>query len=136
MDNGDKLLKKPTYKGGNRAMSQFIKKNIKYPKKALERKVEGVVSVRIDIDKHGKVKKAKAIKKLGSGCDEEAERVAGLLEFFVDSKRKVKLTFHKTINVTFRLPKAKKVAPPKKETTTSTGMQIVYTYVPSKKKGN
>jgi len=149
MDNGQKLIKKPTYKGGKVAMSKFIKDNLKYPKKALEEKTEGVVTVRIDIDYEGKVRKAEVKKKLGNGCDEEAIRVASLLEFYVDSKKKVRMTFHKTINIHFRLPKKKAPAKPKAvakrsapansgfgsapSSTHSGPLTVTYTYIPTKK---
>lgn len=86
-------------------MKQFVAKNLKYPKAALENKVEGVVVVRYSIDKTGKVIKTKVKTGLGYGCDEEAERVVRLLRFTVPKNRKLKVVFHKTIHIRFSLPK-------------------------------
>jgi len=137
VEPGDKLIKKPTYLGGKKALSEFIQNNIQYPEEALNAKVEGLVIVYIDIDISGKVIKTRLKKKLGHGCDEEAIRVVKLLKFFVEKKRKVRITHHKNIKVHFRLPKTPKAKQEKKndkQTPISNGMEIVYTYVPSKKK--
>jgi len=134
MEPGDRLIKRPTYLGGKKAMSEFIQKNIIYPEEALKAKVEGMVMVYIDIDITGSVVKTRVKKKLGFGCDEEAIRVVSLLKFFVEKKRKVRITHHKNIKVHFRLPK-EKTKPIQKEQSMkdSSGYEIVYTYVPSKK---
>ncbi|TVR89063.1 MAG: energy transducer TonB [Saprospirales bacterium] len=101
------FLKKPIYEGGKSAMQKFIRKNLKYPKDALENKIEGVVVVRYTINKSGKVVKTKVKTGLGYGCDEEAERVVRLLKFVVPKNRKLKVLFHKTIHIKFSLPKKK-----------------------------
>ena len=136
MDTGEKLIKKPTYPGGRKAMDSFIKEHLKYPEKALKKKIQGTVSVVIDIDGNGHVLRGKMKKKLGSGCDDEALRLCKLLKFSTSPKRKNRrITFHRTINIHFRLPKAiKKEAPPKEEDLPNTqGMRITYSYVPKKK---
>lgn len=99
------FLNKPIYEGGPKAMQQFIRENLKYPKEALKNKVEGVVVVRYTIDKDGKVIKTSVKTGLGHGCDEEAQRVVRLLKFHVQKNRKVKAIFHKSINIRFKLPK-------------------------------
>ena len=136
MDRGEKLIKKPVYPGGRKAMDAFIKENLKYPKKALEKKTQGTVAVVIDIDGNGHVLRGRVKKSLGHGCDEEALRVCKLLKFKTAEKRKNRrITFHRTINIHFRLPKPKKKPEVKKEETQveSQGMTIVYSYVPKKK---
>ncbi len=104
----DSFLKKPWYKGGNKALQQVIYGQLEYPQEALKEKIEGVVRLRLDIDYTGKVVGAKTIQGLGFGCDEEAIRVAKKLEFEVaKSPRKLKVTFHKNLNIQFTLPKGK-----------------------------
>jgi TonB family protein len=119
------FLKKPIYEGGKEALQDFIKNNLKYPKEALENKIEGVVIVRYTIDKSGKVVKTKIKTGLGYGCDEEAQRVVKLLKFVVPRNRKLKVLFHKTIHIRFTLPKKR----PGK-----TGMQVSYTNSDKKNK--
>ncbi len=103
------FIKKPIYEGGNKAMSAFIKKHLKYPKEALEKKIEGTVQVHYEINWKGKVTKARVVNKLGHGCDEEAIRLIKLLEFKVPKEPyKARVKFGKKTNINFRLPKMKK----------------------------
>ena len=118
------FIKKPIYEGGPKAMKKFIAKNLRYPKEALENKIQGTVYVRFDINRKGKVTDAKVIKGIGYGCDEEAMRLAKLLKFEIPKNRGVRVVFHKNIQIHFRLPRKK---PVKKVT----GIQ--YNYVEKKK---
>ncbi|RYG21454.1 MAG: energy transducer TonB [Chitinophagaceae bacterium] len=65
----------PTYPGGMQALYEFLGKNIKYPKEASEKNVQGNVFLSFTVGKDGGVKDVKVDKKLGSGTDEEAVRV-------------------------------------------------------------
>lgn len=114
----DSFVKKPIYPGGNKAMSQFVKSQMKYPTEALNQKIEGTVHLRYDINYKGSVSKSKVISSLGYGCDEEAQRLVKLLKFEMPKiPRKMKLKFTKTIRINFKLPKPKpkkaKPNPPK-----------------------
>lgn len=110
------FMSKPIYEGGIKAMRALIKENLKYPKEAIEKKVEGSVKIRYDIDYKGNVFKTKVIKSLGHGCDEEAQRLVSLFKFKVDRIRKRRVIFHKNIQINFKLPKekVKKPNPPQK----------------------
>jgi TonB family protein len=99
------FVKKPSFKGGTKALRQFVKQELKYPQQAVEAKVEGTVSLSYTINYKGKVVAAKVISGLGYGCDEEAERIVRLLQFEVPKTRKLRVQFHKTIQIHFRLPK-------------------------------
>jgi TonB family protein len=101
------FVKKPTYKGGTKALKQFVKQELKYPAKALAAKVEGTVSLSYTIDYKGKVVAVKVVSGLGYGCNEEAERIVRMLKFEVPKTRKLRVQFHKTIQIHFRLPKKK-----------------------------
>lgn len=122
------FIKKPIYEGGPSALKAFIGKNLRYPKAALEEKIEGTVVLKYSIDYKGKVVDAKVISGLGHGCDEEAIRLARLLKFEVPRTRGVKVLFHKDIKIHFRLPK-KKASPEKAQAAT-----ILYSYTEKKKK--
>lgn len=99
------FIQKPEYPGGLKALRQYIKDNLKYPKKALADKVEGTVSLRYTINPKGKVIEVKVIAGLGSGCDEEAVRLVKTLQFTAAKNRKLKALFHKNLQIHFRLPK-------------------------------
>ena len=90
---------------------------MKYPKEAIENKIEGRVHVKYSVDHKGKVIKAKVVSGLGYGCDEEALRLVKLLKFKVDKVRKMRVIFNKSIQIHFKIPQKKP---------TKTGMSINY----------
>lgn len=102
------FIKQPFFEGGDKALSEFIQKNLKYPKTALEAKTQGMVLVRCEIDFKGNITEAKVLKGIGNGCDEEAARITKLLKFQVPkSPRGLKVTFHKDLRIPFKLIKEK-----------------------------
>ena len=101
------FVKKPVYPGGPSAMKKFVSQNLKYPKSALDNKIEGSVYIRYSIDFKGKVIDTKVISSLGHGCDEEAQRIVKLFKFQIDKQHKIRVKFHKNIHIHFRLPKTK-----------------------------
>ncbi len=112
------FIKKPFYEGGITALRKFIKENLKYPKEALEKKIEGTVLVKYDIDYTGKVTDAKVLKGIGHGCNKEAKRLIKLLKYEVPKgPRKLKVSFHKETKINFRLPKEKPVVKVEKKAT-------------------
>lgn len=121
------ILKRPEYPGGQKAMKAFNRDNLQYPPKALEQKTEGVVHIRYAIDHKGQVVDVQVIRHLGHGCDEEAVRLVRLLRFNVGRTRGVRVLFHKTIQIHFRLPPARDIAP-------QATMQVSYTLTPAKPK--
>lgn len=122
----DQFIRHPSYPGGIEAMRAFIKKNLRYPEEALKNNVEGTVSVAYEIDHLGTVIDAKIKGGIGHGCDEEALRITKLLKFGVPKHKGLRVTFHKTINIHFRLPTIPKP---------SSNTQLVYNYVEKKKEG-
>ncbi|MFT5166981.1 MAG: TonB family protein [Saprospiraceae bacterium] len=99
------FIKHPVYVGGLKAMRQFISNNIKYPDIAKAHKIEGTVVLKYTINYKGEVIETKIMKGLGYGCDEEAIRLTKLLRFKIPKTRKIKVLFHKSIQIHFRLPK-------------------------------
>jgi len=120
------FIQRPSYPGGRAAINELIKKEIRYPKKALEAKIEGKVRVAYSLNHKGEVIRAKVEKGLGHGCDEEAVRLVHLLRFEVPKNRGMKVTFNKTITINFKLPKQKTPKPEIKKTA------IQYQYTTSK----
>ncbi|MDH3648443.1 MAG: energy transducer TonB [Saprospiraceae bacterium] len=101
------FLGKATYPGGIKALQEFLRKNKKYPAEALKHKIEGTVHLRYTINYQGEVIKAQIVAGLGHGCNEEAERIVKMLKFNVPKTRKLRVQYHKTIHIHFRLPKRK-----------------------------
>jgi TonB family protein len=102
----ESFIRQPKYPGGYKAMDEFIKGNLKYPEEALKNRIEGTVSVTIDIDVNGKVTSSKIKHGIGYGCDEEALRLAELLRFEKKKYKGLYVMFHHTINIHFHLPGA------------------------------
>src|SRR5450631_3967029 len=99
----ENFIQSPHYPGGNSSMIKFIYNELKYPSDAESKSIDGIVVVEISIDMDGKIIDSKIKKSLGFGCDEEALRVVKLLKFNGVKLRKVRATFHKTINISFKL---------------------------------
>jgi protein TonB len=118
------FINKPSYPGGFQAMKKFIAENKKYPKEALDNNIEGTVRIKYDIDYKGKVVAAHVQSGIGYGCNEEAQRVVKMLKFEVPKTRKVKVLFHKTINIHFKKPKSRQI---------KTTVSYSYTLTPKKK---
>lgn len=115
------FIKQPWYEGGPKAMKQFIAENLRYPQAALEQQLEGTVTVRFDIDHKGDVVDARTIgHALGHGCEEEAIRLVKSMKFLVDKPRGLRVVYHKTIQVHFKLQKS---------AGTSAQVQLIYTPV-------
>jgi len=69
----------PAYYGGNAAMAEFLRKNLKYPSQASSANIQGKVFVSFIVGSDGKIEDVKTLKGIGFGCDEEAERVIKLM---------------------------------------------------------
>ncbi|MBX2870858.1 MAG: energy transducer TonB [Saprospiraceae bacterium] len=69
------LFTPANFPGGELALSQFIAKNLQYPMQARENGIEGKVEVRFLIDKNGSLQDIEILQGIGSGCDQEIERV-------------------------------------------------------------
>ncbi len=116
----DDFLKKPQYLGGDKAMKEFVAKNLKYPEEAKTAKVEGKVIVAYDVNDNGKVFNTRIIKGLGYGCDEEAIRIISLFPFGKVRNRRMRVKVSKKTTIIFKLPKT----------------NINYTITPEKKAAN
>lgn len=133
-----KFVKKPVYPGGNKALSAFVTRELKYPEKAIKNDIQGTVFAKYDIDYKGNVTKVYIKSGLGSGCDEEAERLIKLLKFDVPRipyRRRIKFT--KSIQIHFKFTKSvRKSETPKVPTMTKKveAQQITYTISTTTKK--
>lgn len=77
----------PEFAGGNAAMAEFLRKNLKYPAAASQAGIQGRVFVQFTVGSDGKVENVQAIKGIGFGCDEEAVRVIGLMKDWKPGKQ-------------------------------------------------
>ncbi len=69
----------PTYPGGNKALREFISKNLEYPEKAQKKGIQGKVFVVFVVEKDGKITNVRVIKSVNKYLDKEAMRVIKLM---------------------------------------------------------
>ena len=104
-----KFIRKAEYPGGSEALKKFIKDNLKYPKKALLRKTEGKVVLEYEVLHKGITSNIKIIKGVGDGCDEEAKRLVGLLNYSTLNNKGFKVNTKFKIAIIFKLPNQKEM---------------------------
>jgi protein TonB len=85
--------------GGEKALLQYLRENIKYPALARENGITGTVYVTFEIDQNGKVKDARVLRGIGGGCDEEALRVVMNMPQWKPGKQR-----GKPVRVQYNLP--------------------------------
>lgn len=88
-----------TFPGGVDSMMQYFSLNLRYPIKAMEKKLEGEVMVGFEIDEQGLIHNALIIAGIGSECDEEALRVVNAMPRWNPAMKQ-----GKPIAVMYRLP--------------------------------
>ena len=94
----------PMFPGGERALMEFLKENVKYPPMAAKRKTQGKVVMTFVVDKTGKVGEIKVAKSVDIYLDTEAIRVCKLLPDFYPARQNgepVSVWF--TLPITFKL---------------------------------
>ena len=78
----------PEFPGGMAAFYKFVGDNMDYPSQARRMGIEGRVYVQFVVDKDGSVTEVTAVKGIGAGCDEEAERVLRTAPKFKPGKQR------------------------------------------------
>jgi protein TonB len=124
-----RFIHRPEYPGGPKALTNFIYQQLRYPKEALEKDVEGTVVVDYDIDYQGNVVATRVLQGVGDGCDEEACRVVRLLKFDVARNRGLHVLFHQKARIHFKKPQPLPTPPPQAPAPAT--LQINYTLAPS-----
>jgi len=86
-------------KCADKALLQFIYKNITYPIFARENGIQGAVVVQFVIERDGLVTNAKLARDIGGGCGEEALRIVNQMPKWIPGKQN-----GKPVKVQFNLP--------------------------------
>ena len=76
-----------SFPGGDKALEQFLKKNVLYPDAAKKNKISGDVQVKFTIQADGSTNNIQIISSLGSGCDEEAVRAIQSMPAWLPAKK-------------------------------------------------
>jgi protein TonB len=92
--------KMPSFPGGDAALAEFLRKNIRYPRMALESDITGRISVQFIVDWEGNISGIKFINnRIGGGLEEEAMRVVKLMPKWNPGRQN-----GQNVNVQFNLP--------------------------------
>lgn len=98
-----KFLNLPHLDGGKDLLKKFIKENLNYPEEALKKKVEGDVIIKYKVTGKGEVINPEIVKGIGHGCDEEALRLVGMLDYQSVKNRGVRVITDNKIKIPFRI---------------------------------
>ena len=97
----------PTFPGGEEALMNFLRKNIRYPQYAVDQGISGRVFVRFVVEPDGTVSNIEILRGIGGGCDEEAVRVVKMMPNWIPGEafgKKVRVTYTLPINFSLSLP--------------------------------
>lgn len=97
---------------GFKALHQYIKQELHYPKQAKQMNIEGRVFLSFLVDTTGQVQHIKVIRGIGGGCDEEAIRVFKKSPRWKPARHEGELVVQKMIfPIHFKLPNKKNITP-------------------------
>jgi TonB family protein len=95
----------PEYKDGQRALFDFLNRNLIYPQAAKDAKLQGTVYVKFFVETDGTIKDVTVARGIGSGCDEAAidviKKMSGDWRCAMDGGKPVRTQF--TLPVKFKL---------------------------------
>jgi len=90
--------------GGLAAFNKYLSENVKYPTRALNMGIGGMVFVQFVVEKDGSLTEAKVVKGIGAGCDEEALRVINNAPKWIPGKQRGKaVRVYKIVPIRFLL---------------------------------
>jgi TonB family protein len=94
----------PEFPGGPEALYPYIREILKYPEKAIEQGVEGIVYLTFVVEKDGSVSNIKVLRSIGYGCDEEALRIVrGMPKWKPGKQRGVPVRVQYNLPIRFKL---------------------------------
>jgi len=81
-----KITEQAQFKGGKDALIVYLKENLKYPKEALEKDIQGRVYIKFEISEYGKIKDVKVIRNIHPLIDDEAKRLIKEMPDWIPAK--------------------------------------------------
>ncbi|MBD1394019.1 M56 family metallopeptidase [Mucilaginibacter glaciei] len=113
----------PGFIGGDNAFGQYLGRNIRYPKDAREKNIQGRVIAKFIVEPDGKLTNIRIVRGIGYGCDEETIRVLNLSPKWKPGTQKgkavrveyavpVQFALEKTTVITYTPKKGDKLLPP------------------------
>ena len=100
----------PQFRGGERALMEYLQSHVIYPPEAIKDSIQGRVVVQLLIDRAGAVSEVKVVRSVHELLDNEAVRVCKSLPKFVPGRRLGKsIEVWLTLPVSFKLSKENEV---------------------------
>ena len=93
------VQERPQFGNGDADLLNYLAQNIKYPKRALQLGISGIVYLKFVVDKKGNVGDVKVVRGIGGGCDEEAVKKVKAMPKWSPGKQ-----MGKPVNVYYNLP--------------------------------
>ena len=105
--NAFTVVEKPAqFPGGDRALMEFIASEVKYPKEAQEKGIEGRVAVRFIVRTDGSVCNVEVVRGVDKLLDDESERVIKSMPKFIPGEQRGKpVNVYYTVPINFVLTK-------------------------------
>ena len=100
----DVVEQMPEFPGGQEALMQFLRQEVKYPKEASKDGIQGRVVVQFVVEKDGSISEVEVVKKVNEHLDAEAIRVVNAMPKWKPGKQKgenVRVKY--TLPISFRL---------------------------------
>jgi len=96
----------PQFPGGDEELLKFIKNNLRYPKEAAEKGIEGRVTIRFVVGKTGVVTDVTVIRGLDPSCDAEALRVVKMMPTWTPGRQSGRdVPVYYTLPIVYKLQK-------------------------------
>lgn len=89
----------PSFPGGEEALFEYLKNNIKYPQMARESNIQGTVYIGFVVEPDGSISHVEVKRGIGGGCDVEAVRVVKNMPRWTPGKQR-----GKPVRVSYTLP--------------------------------
>ena len=98
----------PEFPGGMSGLMKYLRDNLKYPVKAIEKKIEGRVTISFVVSRDGSLRDFRIVRGVDPDLDAEALRVAKSMPNWKPGKQRGKNVAVKyTLPINFRYPQAK-----------------------------
>lgn len=98
----DVVQKMPQFPGGDKALKDYIARNLKYPDEARTKGIKGIVIVRFVISKSGETTRVEVLRGVSTELDKEAVRVIESLPDWVPGmQNEVKVSVYYTLPIKF-----------------------------------
>jgi len=94
----------PYFRGGNRALMEYLQMHVKYPPEAVKDSIQGRVIVQLLIERNGEVREVKVVRSVHELLNNEAVRVCkSLPKFFPGSHGGRAVAMWLTLPITFKM---------------------------------